>query len=91
MKTLTVSKARQGLGGWLARALAGEDIGIIAGDRVVALRPVGVHSDDWALSEYALTERELDRAARNIERKARHEHRTGKTKAWDGTAGGLRG
>jgi len=61
VKTLSVTKARQNLGEWVKRAIAGDDVGILYGDRVVALRPVEVHSDDYALREYAVTAEELDR------------------------------
>ncbi len=39
MKTLTVEEAVAGLGRWLERALAGEQIQIRQGDAVVELRP----------------------------------------------------
>ena len=39
MKTLTVEEAVAGLGRWLERALAGEQIQIRKGDAVVELRP----------------------------------------------------
>jgi antitoxin (DNA-binding transcriptional repressor) of toxin-antitoxin stability system len=39
MKTLTVEEAVVGLGRWLDRALAGEQIQIRKGDAVVELRP----------------------------------------------------
>jgi hypothetical protein len=40
MRILTVEEAVSGLGQWLEQALAGEDIRIRKGDRVVELRPV---------------------------------------------------
>ena len=86
MKTLTASEARQNLGSWLARALKGEDIGIVCEGKIVALRPVDVYSEDYALIEYGLTDRELKRAERNILKTLKHE----KAAIWDGTAGGLR-
>jgi antitoxin (DNA-binding transcriptional repressor) of toxin-antitoxin stability system len=46
MKTLTVTEARRNLSSWLRRAKAGEDIGIIEGNRIIALRPVEVVSVD---------------------------------------------
>ncbi len=46
MKTLTVTEARKNLSSWLRRAKAGEDIGIIDGNRIIALRPVEVISAD---------------------------------------------
>ncbi len=46
MTTLTVTEARKNLSSWLRRAKAGEDIGIIDGNRIIALRPVEVTSLD---------------------------------------------
>ena len=40
MQTLSVTKARQNLGGWLKKAVAGDEIGVLVGDTVVAFRPV---------------------------------------------------
>ena len=40
MKTLTVEEAVAGLGRWVERALAGEQIQIRKGDAVVELRPM---------------------------------------------------
>ena len=42
MRTLTLEEAVNGLGRWLERAIAGEDICIRKGDAVVELRPVTV-------------------------------------------------
>jgi antitoxin (DNA-binding transcriptional repressor) of toxin-antitoxin stability system len=60
MKTLTVTTARKDLGRWLKRAVQGEDIGVIVDGRIVALRPVQVYPDDYALREYGVSEGELD-------------------------------
>ena len=85
---MTATQARQSLGTILSRVLQGEDIGIVhsGSGKIVALRPVEVYSEDYALVEYGLTKKELDRAVRNINKQARNE----KTKRWDGTAKGLR-
>jgi hypothetical protein len=48
MKTLTITQGRGRLGHWLKQAVAGADIGFVIGDKIVALRPVNVHSDDYA-------------------------------------------
>jgi hypothetical protein len=40
MRTLSLEEAVSGLGRWLERAIAGEDIRIQNGDAVVELRPV---------------------------------------------------
>ncbi len=66
MKTLTVTKARQNLGGWLKRAVAGEEIGLIFGDQVIALRPVPIMAADYMENEYGLTKAEADRAAERL-------------------------
>lgn len=66
MKTLTVTKARQNLGGWLKRAVAGEAIGVVFGDRVVALMPVEITAANYAELEYGLSPAEVDAAAARI-------------------------
>jgi antitoxin (DNA-binding transcriptional repressor) of toxin-antitoxin stability system len=66
MKTLTITSARQNLGAWLARAAQGEEIGIISGAQVIALRPVEIAAADYAEQEYRLTKAELARAAKKI-------------------------
>ena len=66
MKTLTVTQARQNLGGWLKRAVAGEEIGVVLGDKVVALRPVSIMAADYAEQEYGLAPEEVDHAAARI-------------------------
>jgi len=52
MKTLTITEAKKNLGRWLAAAARGEDIGIVCGADIVALRKVGVESTDYAQREY---------------------------------------
>ena len=86
---MTATQARQSLGTILSRVLQGEDIGIVhsGSGKIVALRPMEVYSEDYALVEYGLTKKELDRVVRNINKQARNE----KTKRWDETTKGLRG
>ena len=66
MKTLTITEGRGRLGYWLKKATQGEDIGFVFEGKVVALRPVEVHSADYALQEYGLTEAEMAKAAKRI-------------------------
>lgn len=89
MKTLTVTKARQNLGHWLSRAVKGEDIGIIdsGSGEIIALRPVKVYSDDYAFTEYGLTQKEMEQFEKRTLKKLKRE----KFKRWNGTAKGLRG
>lgn len=85
---MTATQARQRLGAILSRVLDGEDIGIVhsGSGKIVALRPVEVYSEDYALIEYGLAENELKRAVCKINKQAKRE----KTTVWDGTAKGLR-
>jgi antitoxin (DNA-binding transcriptional repressor) of toxin-antitoxin stability system len=59
MKTLTITDAKKNLGRWLAAAARGEDIGIISGADVIALRKVEVESRDYAQREYGATLRQV--------------------------------
>ncbi len=87
MKTLTATEARQNIGNWLSRAIKGEDIGIVYEGKVVALRPVEVYSEDYAMMEYGVTEQELKRFDKKMLKQLQNE----KSNLWDGTANGLRG
>jgi antitoxin (DNA-binding transcriptional repressor) of toxin-antitoxin stability system len=87
VKTLTATKARQNLSHWLARAAKGEDIGIVCGANIIALRPVEVYAEDYAAVEYGLTAKELAALPKKLNRLARR----GRAKVWDGTAKSLRG
>lgn len=62
MQTLTVTAARAQLGHWLARAVRGEEIGVVVGAQIVALRPVPIQAADYLETEYGLTREEADRA-----------------------------
>jgi len=86
---MTATAARQKLGAILSRVLEGEDIGIVhsGSGKIVALRPVEVYSEDYAQIEYGLSEADLKRAVRKINKQAKREKTTG----WDGTARSLRG
>ncbi|HUC85263.1 MAG TPA: hypothetical protein VL970_08735 [Candidatus Acidoferrales bacterium] len=90
MKTLTITEGRGRLGHWLKKAVAGEDIGFVLGDKIVALRPVGVHSDDYVLQEYGLTEAEAKAAARRIKKEIARERKRGTLKIFTGDISALR-
>ena len=66
MKTLTVTDARQKLGYWLKRAEQGEEIGVVFGASIFALRKVPIQAADYMEVEYGLTKEEADRAAGRI-------------------------
>jgi len=90
MKTLTITEGRGRLGFWLKKAIEGEDVGFVLGDKIVALRPVAVYSDDYALQEYGLTEREAKAAARRIKKSIAGERKRGTLKAFTGDISALR-
>jgi antitoxin (DNA-binding transcriptional repressor) of toxin-antitoxin stability system len=82
--TLSPTQARVNLTSLLKRAANGEDIGILHGDQVIALRPVTVHSDDYALREYGVTEKELDRFVKRANQRIKRERKAGKIKEYSG-------
>ena len=84
MKTLSVTEGRQNLGAWLKRALHGEDVGFVVDGRVVALRPVEVHSDDYALREYGVSGEQVERAFRSVKADVRKARASGQSKSFTG-------
>ena len=90
METLTVTEARQKLGGWLDAAIAGKDIRILRGKAFVALRPVTRRPADYARQEYGLTARQLARAHRRIREEIKAERARGTIRAFTGKAEDLR-
>lgn len=84
MKTLSVTDARQNLTRWLRLAMAGEDVGILCGRRIVALRPVQVYSEDYALQEYSLTKKELGRAAKRMDTELAEDKKRGRLRRYSG-------
>ena len=84
MTTLTVTKARANLPELLERAKRGEDIGIVSGDQIVALRPVTVSSDDYTWREYGATPAELARFEKRIQQRITEQRQRGKIKRFPG-------
>jgi antitoxin (DNA-binding transcriptional repressor) of toxin-antitoxin stability system len=84
MTTLSPTQARANLSSLLRRAAKGEDIGILHGDQVIALRPVAVHSDDYALQEYGVTEQELERFEKQMKKRIARERKAGTLKRYSG-------
>lgn len=84
MKTLSVTEGRQNLGTWLKRALHGDDVGFLVDGRVVALRPVEVHSDDYVLYEYGVSEKQAERAWKAVKADVRKARAAGQTKPFTG-------
>jgi antitoxin (DNA-binding transcriptional repressor) of toxin-antitoxin stability system len=84
MTTLSPTRARANLTSLLKRAANGEDIGILHGDKVIALRPVNVYSDDYALREYAITKKELIRFTKRMDREIAREYKSRTVKRYSG-------
>jgi antitoxin (DNA-binding transcriptional repressor) of toxin-antitoxin stability system len=81
MKTLTITEARKNLGRWLGAAVRGEDIGIISGADIIALRKVEVEAVEeysYAMREYGVTRKELDRFGKAVDQHIARERREGK-------------
>lgn len=89
MLTLTVTAARAQLGHWLARAVRGEEIGVVVGARVVALRPVPIQAADYFETEYGLTTAEADRAAAAMKAETRRARAEGSLLSLDQLAASL--
>ena len=84
MTTLTITKARANLSELLEKAKKGDDIGIVSGDQIIALRPVTVSSDDYAWREYGVTPAELRRFEKRAEREIARELKRGALKRFSG-------
>lgn len=57
---------------------------ILHGDQVIALRPVTVHADDYAIREYGVTEQELDRFAKRADQQITRGRKAGTIKKYSG-------
>ena len=77
MKTLTVTEARKNLSGGIRRAGAGEEIAIVDGARIYAIRPINVLAADYALHEYGATPAEVDAAVARTRREIAAERAVG--------------
>jgi antitoxin (DNA-binding transcriptional repressor) of toxin-antitoxin stability system len=84
MKTLTVTEARKNLSRWLMAAAGGEDIGIVLGAEIIALRRVGVESTDFAQREYGATLEQVAALQDAVDDRYRQLRRSGKLKTVSG-------
>ena len=78
MKTLTVTEAKKNLGRWLTAAAHGEDVGIICGANIIALRKVEVESTDYAQREYGASPEAVATLERATENRYQSLKRSGK-------------
>lgn len=84
MKILSITEARQNLGLWIKKAIAGENVGIRCGSKLVALRPVEVESTDYATREYGVTVPELDRFAKRAHEEIAKDRKAGNLRGFHG-------
>lgn len=84
MKTLSPTKARANLTSWLKAAADGEDVGILYGDHVIALRPVTVESCDYALREYGATTDNVADAATQAHDEIEKDRKAGRLRRFQG-------
>jgi len=80
MKTLTITEAKRNLGRWLTAAARGEDIGIIAGADVIALRKVEIESADYAQREYGASDEQVLQLNEATDARYRRLRKSGKIK-----------
>ncbi len=85
MQTLTLSKARQNLGRYVRRAIEGNDVGLLCDGHIVALRPVEVYSEDYALREYGATPEQLDRVISRIKHEKEEARQQGQLVVFNGS------
>jgi len=78
MKTLTITDAKKNLGRWLVAASRGEDVGIVCGADIIALRKVDVESTDYAQREYGATSEQVTALEKATDRRYRALKRSGK-------------
>ncbi|MCK9589069.1 MAG: hypothetical protein WC076_10855 [Terrimicrobiaceae bacterium] len=84
MVTLSVTNARKNLGSWVKKAVNGEDVAILLGDHVVALRPVEVVPKEYAEREYQLASDEVRAISKNLHKKAKKARREGRSREFTG-------
>jgi antitoxin (DNA-binding transcriptional repressor) of toxin-antitoxin stability system len=84
MKTLTATEARKNLTHWLKAAKNGQDIGIVYGADIFALRPVPVQAVDYAQREYGVSADQLTSFAQRTDAALDRERRSGRTTRFTG-------
>ncbi len=78
MKTLTITDAKKNLSRWLSAAARGEDVGIICGADIIALRKVAVESTDYTQREYGVTPEQVTALDKATDKRYRQLKRSGK-------------
>ncbi|MBA3854589.1 MAG: hypothetical protein C0503_09245 [Gemmatimonas sp.] len=84
MKTLTATEARKNLTHWLKAAKNGQEIGIVYGADIFALRPVPVQATDYAQREYGVTTAQLESFAARTDAELAAERKAGRMAVFRG-------
>jgi antitoxin (DNA-binding transcriptional repressor) of toxin-antitoxin stability system len=84
MKTLTATQARANLTHWLKAAKNGEEIGIVYGADIIALRPVEIHASDYPQAEYGVSNAEMARFTSKADAEIEHDAKAGKLQVFTG-------
>ncbi|MBI2514267.1 MAG: hypothetical protein HYV96_20025 [Opitutae bacterium] len=84
MKTLTATEARKNLTHWLKAAKNGQEIGIVYGADVFALRPVPIQAADYAQHEYGATPEQLAGFAARTDAEIARERKSGRMTVFSG-------
>lgn len=84
MKTLTATEARKNLTHWLKAAKGGQDIGIVYGADIFALRPVPVQAADYAQREYGATPEQLAAFVTRADTELDRERKSGRMAVFTG-------
>ena len=80
MKTLTITDAKKNLGKWLQAAARGEEVAIVSGADMIALKKIQVipMTEDYALLEYGVTPAGLKAYEKRVVARHRKLKREGK-------------
>jgi antitoxin (DNA-binding transcriptional repressor) of toxin-antitoxin stability system len=91
MKTLTITDAKKNLGRWLKAAAQGEEVAIISGGDVIALRKVEVAAIDtsYAGAEYGATPESLERFERGVAARYQRQRKASKLRSLAQVKAGL--
>ena len=84
MKTLTATEARKNLTHWLKAAKGGQDIGIVYGADIFALRPVPIQAADYAQHEYGVSADQLAAYTTRTDAELDRERKSGRLPAFTG-------
>jgi len=83
MRTLTITDAKKNLGRWLKAAAQGQEIAIVAGADIIALRKVEVAALDtsYAETEYGATPESLAHLESGVAARYRRQRKAGKLRS----------